>query len=86
MSSLLDYELFEGADFSWKATEDWLHDWRSDVVRSSSMLHRANLSYNRCGAYGIHDEQRFVPGTIGASTVGISLWGNAVRTLRRYIT
>ena len=56
------------------------------MVRSSSMLHRANLSYNRCGAYGIHDEQRFVPGTIGASTVGISLWGNAVRTLRRYIT
>ncbi|CAN0155252.1 unnamed protein product, partial [Laminaria digitata] len=46
LTSLLDYELFEGEDFSWKASEDWLHDWRSDVVRSSSMLHRVNLSYN----------------------------------------
>ncbi|CAN0282992.1 unnamed protein product [Ectocarpus sp. 8 AP-2014] len=47
LTSLLDYELFEGEDFSWQASQDWLHDWRSEVVRSSSMLHRVNVSYNR---------------------------------------
>lgn len=47
MKSLLDYELLEGEDFSWQASQDWLHDWRSEVVRSSSMLHRVNVSYNR---------------------------------------
>lgn len=45
--SALDFELFEGEDFSWRASEEWLHDWRSNVVRSASMLHRVNVSYNR---------------------------------------
>lgn len=44
---LLDFELFEGDDFSWRASEDWLNDWRSEVVRSSSMLQRVNASFNR---------------------------------------
>lgn len=45
--SVLDYKLFEGEDFSWQASEEWLHDWRSDVVRSASMIHRVDLSHNR---------------------------------------
>ncbi|CAN0191772.1 unnamed protein product [Ascophyllum nodosum] len=52
LTSLLDYELFEGEDFSWRASEECLNDWRSEVVRSESMLHRVNASFNSITSIG----------------------------------